>query len=77
MDPPFIANETREFATNHHLMEWKFNIPQSPWMGGIWERFVSCVKRCLKSTIGMRQITFIELKTLIMEIEIILKQTNL
>ena len=58
----FIANGTREFATNH-LMEWKFNIPQSPWMGGIWERLVSCVKRCLKRTIGMRQMTFIELQT--------------
>jgi len=66
-----VADEAREFATNY-LIEWKFNVPYSPWMGGFWERLVSCVKKCLKRTIGVRQITFIELQTLIFEIETIL-----
>ena len=67
----FVAEETQEFASNH-LIDWKFNIPASPWMGGIWERLVSCIKTCLKRTIGVRQINFIELQTLILEIETIL-----
>ena len=67
----FVADETQEFASNHFI-KWKFNIPYSPWMGGMWERMVSCVKKCLKRTIGVRQINYIELQTLILEIELIL-----
>ena len=67
----FVAEETQEFVSNH-LIDSKFNIPASPWMGGIWERLVSCIKKCLKRTIGVRQINFIELQTLILEIETIL-----
>ena len=63
----FIADETQEFAANH--------VACSPWMGGIWEQLVSCVKKCLKWTIGMRQINDTELQKLILQVEVIL--TNL
>ena len=33
---PFVADETKEFASNH-LIDWKFNVPLSPWTGGMWE----------------------------------------
>ena len=67
----FIADETREFATNIAI-DWKYNVPCAPWMGGIWERLVSCVKRCLKKAIGSRQITYTELQTFVYEIENVL-----
>ena len=43
----FIADETQEFAANH-LIKWQFNVACSRWMGGIWERLVSCVKKCFE-----------------------------
>ncbi|CAJ0607734.1 unnamed protein product [Cylicocyclus nassatus] len=33
-------------ATNG--IKWLFNPPASPWMGGVWERLVGSVKRCLR-----------------------------
>ena len=72
----FIADETQEIAANH-LIKWKFNVACSPWMGGIWERLVSCVKKCLKRTIRMRQINYIELQTLILEVEVILNNRHI
>ena len=67
----FTAVETQEFASARGI-DWKFSVPHSPWMGGIWERLVSCVKKCLKRAIGLKQVTFVELQTLIFEIETIL-----
>ena len=67
----FVADETKEFASNH-LIDWKFNVLFSPWTGGMWERLILCVKKCLKKTIGMHQINYIELQTLILEVEVIL-----
>ena len=29
-------------------IEWKFNPPISPWMGGVWESLVKLVKRALR-----------------------------
>ena len=67
----FIADDTQKYATNSFI-QWKFNIPESPWMGGVWERLVACVKKCLKRTVGRRRIDFIEMQTLVYEIETIL-----
>ena len=33
---------------NRYHIEWKFNPPASPWMGGVWEILVKSVKRSLK-----------------------------
>ena len=35
-----------------------------PWFGGMWERLVASVKRCLKKVIGIKIISFVELKYL-------------
>ena len=72
----FIANETQSFASNHFI-DWKFNVACAPWWGGMWERLVSCVKRCLKRTIGRKQLNYIELQTVILEIEVILNNRPL
>ena len=39
---------------------------------GVWERLVSCVKRCIKKAVGVGRLSYTELQTLIMEIEAIL-----
>ena len=69
--PSFVADETQKFAADR-FVSWKFNVASAPNWGGMWERLVSCVKKCLKKVIGVRQVTFVELQTLICEIEMIL-----
>ena len=38
-------------------MQWSFNLEKAPWWGGIFERTVKSVKRCLRKTIGQARLT--------------------
>ena len=73
---PYSLHKRQSFAA-YKFIEWKFNIAVAPWWGGIWERLVSSVKRCLKKTIGLRKIDFVELQTPLLEIETILNNRPL
>ena len=53
-------------------MKWTFNLKKAPWWGGIFERLVRSVKRCLKKTIGGATLTYEELLTVVVEVEMIL-----
>ena len=33
---------------NRYRIEWKFNLPSSPWIGWVWESLMKSVKRSLK-----------------------------
>ena len=39
-------NRIANFLSQHSI-DWKFNPPSSPWMGGIWEALIKSVKRAL------------------------------
>jgi hypothetical protein len=67
----FTSDTTQTFAANSGIT-WQFNLEKAPWWGGMWERLVSCVKRCIKKSVGTRRISFVELQTLLAEIELIL-----
>ena len=67
----YVADATQQFAANHGI-EWNFNIDCAPWQGGAWERLVGCVKRCLKKVLGTKKLTYVELQTLIVEVEAVL-----
>ena len=67
----FVAHATQQFAADRGIY-WKFNLDCAPWFGGIWERLVASVKRCLKKVVGRKKLSFVELQTLILEIEFIL-----
>ena len=67
----FTADDTQRFASKHGI-KWKFNLDGAPWFGGVWERLVASVKRCIKKVVGTKKLTFVELQTLIAEIESIL-----
>ncbi len=58
-------------------MEWSFNIEKAPWTGGIFERMVRSVKRCLKKTIGKAVLSYDELLTAVTEVEMILNSRPL
>ena len=60
----------RHFAKEH--MKWTFNLEKAPWWGGVFERLVRSVKRCLKKTISGARLTYEELLTVITEVEMIL-----
>ena len=53
-------------------MKWCFNLEKPPWWGGIFERLVRSVKRCLKKTIGGAILTYEELLAVVVEVEFIL-----
>ena len=46
----FISSETQNFIAQKGIT-WKFNLVAAPWWGGLFERFVRSIKRCLKKDI--------------------------
>ena len=47
----------------------KFNLERSTWMGGIFERMVQSVKRCLRKVLGSAKLSFDELSAVLAEVE--------
>ena len=72
----FSSKETQSFISSYGL-KWHFNPPLSPWWGGIFERMVKSVKRCLKKILLGARITFEELETVLREIELTLNNRPL
>ena len=58
-------------------MEWHFNPPDAPHMGGAWERLVGCVKVALRNIVKERLVTDFQLMTLLTEIETIINSRPL
>ena len=52
-------------------IKWTFNIERAPWWGGLFERMVKSVERCLRKMIGQAKFNFDELHTSIVEVEAI------
>ena len=50
-------------------VEWMFNLEKAPWWGGVFERMVKSMKRCLQKTIGQARFSLDELHTVIVQIE--------
>lgn len=59
------------FATERAI-NWRFNPPSSPHMGGLWEAAVRSMKTHLYRTIGSQLLTFEELSTVLCQIEAVL-----
>ena len=75
-----MAKEVRALIkqpTLHRYLEaksvkWNFILDRSPWQGGMWERLIRSVKRCLIKIVGRASLNFAELSTLITEIEAVI-----
>jgi truncated hemoglobin YjbI len=48
---------------------WRFNLERAPWWGGVFERMVRRVKRCLRKTLGNARLTLDERNTVLVEVE--------
>ncbi|GBO33685.1 hypothetical protein AVEN_204802-1 [Araneus ventricosus] len=51
---------------------WKFIVEGAPWWGGFWKRLVRSVKTCLKRILGKSSLTYEELYTVLVEIEVVI-----
>ena len=58
-------------------VQWVFNLERTPWWGGLFERMVRSIKRCLKKTIRGAKLTYEELMTVTVEVEMILNSRPL
>ena len=58
-------------------IQWNFNVEKAPWWGGIFERLIRSVKRCLRKVIGRARLTYDELLTIIVETEMIINSRPL
>ena len=64
----FKASDLKQFLLKNGV-QWKFNLPKSPWWGGFFERPVQSTKRCLKKVLGSSKLTYEELLTVLVEVE--------
>ena len=60
-----------DYLSQRHI-EWKWNPPASPHMGGVWERLVASVKRALRVVLGSQCVAEDVLHTTLVEVEYML-----
>ena len=72
LDQTIISSEL-----NRYHVEWKFNLPSSPWMGRVWESLVKSVKRSLKVITRDRVFTEESLYMFLYEIESVINNCPL
>ena len=75
-DDEDIENCISTFLTNR-AVKWQFITERAPWWGGFYERLVGSVKRCLKKTLGKASLNYIELNTILTEVEAVLNSRPL
>ena len=70
------SREVQEHLTGLGV-EWKFNVERAPWWGGLFERMVRSTKRCLRKNIGRAKLTYDELLTSLIEVEMVVNSRPL
>ena len=64
----FSSKETQSFLVNHNII-WQPTISNAPWYGGMYERLIKVVKRCLKKVLKGAKLSLDELNTIVIEVE--------
>ena len=64
----FKDEEVKKFLVMKRI-EWINILSKAPWYGGVYERLIKSVKRCLKKTLRNAKVTSTELYTLVVEID--------
>ena len=63
------SEKFHDFLATHDI-QWRFNLAKSPWWGGIYERLIREIKKTLYKSLGRSHLSFENLETVIMDIEI-------
>jgi hypothetical protein len=64
-------------SERYEPIEIKFNVPLSPWRGGVFERMIGSVKKAMRATIGTKTLTLSKLTTLLKSAESVINQRPL
>ena len=73
-----IVDALGSVEVKHHFnVKWTFNLEKAPWWGGMFERMIQSMKRCLHKTIGSARLMYDELLTAVTEVEMILNSRPL
>lgn len=68
-----LQKESNEFYRKMGIT-FKFITALSPWKGGVYERLIGLLKKCMKATIGRRLVTEDEFHTFLYECESVINQ---
>ena len=49
--------EAKQYFSDVNV-RWSFNLEKAPWWGGVFERMIQTVKRCLRKTIGNARLMY-------------------
>lgn len=66
---------TDYFVTNN--IQWRFIPARAPHFGGVWERLIGMTKLVLKKVLGRALVTYVELSTLLCEVESVINDRPL
>ena len=62
------AGDILQFLSGQSI-EWRFQVPASPWASGVWERLIQDVKKCIRCCLWRRVVTYEEMITFLAEFE--------
>ena len=65
-----------DFLAQYHI-NWQFNTSRAPWWGGQYERIVGLVKQSLYKVIGRSTLTWKELESVLLDVEVTLNNRPL
>ncbi len=65
-----------DYLAQHHI-DWRFNPSRAPWWGGQYERIVGLVKQSMYKVIGCSTLTFKQLRSVLLDVEITLNNRPL
>ena len=58
-------------------IQWQFNLSRSPWWGGFFERMVGLMKSALRKAVGHANLTYKQLKEVLITVEVTLNNRPL
>lgn len=70
------TNALKQELTQNKI-NWKFNTPSAPHMGGIWESNIKCVKTHLHKVLGSQILSYEEFATILTQIEALMNSRPL
>ena len=62
------SEELQDFLAQQQIT-WQFNLPRSPWWGGLYERLIKEVKRTLYKTLGRTHLEYAQVEAVVIDIE--------